>query len=194
MVSGCIYERDLYANAIARPASIYALTCGCTLILSGAVADVVGSRFMYLLGCVLQSAFTLGSGLAQSPFQLIFFRALAGIAIAFCLPTAVSLITTYFPHGKRRTWAFTAMGGGQPIGFSIGLVMGGLLADSPATWRAGFYIAASINTLVLIITFFGLPKVEREEPLSWHKLKEDIDWVGALLLSCSLGLLSYMLA
>ena len=149
---------------------------------------------MYLLGCVLQSAFTLACGLAQTPFQLIFFRGLAGIAIAFCLPSAVSLITTFFPHGKRRTWAFVAMGGAQPIGFALGLVVGGVLADSTATWRVGFYLASGINTVILIITFLGLPKVPRETPLSWSKLREDIDWTGAVLLSCSLGLLSYVLA
>ena len=179
---------------LCRPTQIYSLTCGCSLILSGAVADVVGARTMYLLGCTLQSAVTLACALAQTPFQLIFFRALAGVAIAFCLPTAVSLITTYFPHGKRRTWAFTAMGGGQPVGFAVGLVLGGVLADSPATWRAGFYIVCGINTIILVITFFGLPKIPREAPLSWNKLRTDVDWLGAVLLSSSLGLISYVLA
>ncbi len=86
------------------------------------------------------------------------------------------------------------MGGGQPVGFSIGLVLGGVLADSSATWRAAFYITSGINSIILIITFFGLPKIQREAPLSWSKLREDIDWIGAILLSCSLGLLSYVLA
>lgn len=176
------------------PASIYALTCGCSLILSGAVADLIGSRFMYILGAGLQSAFTLGCGLAQTTIQMIFLRALAGVAIAFCLPAAVSLITTYFPHGKRRNLAFAAMGGGQPLGFATGLVLGGLLSDSPATWRGGFYIGAGLNTIVLIVTFFGLPKIQREQPLSWQSLWDDIDWTGAMLLSASLGTISYVFA
>jgi MFS family permease len=176
------------------PASIYALTCGCTLILSGAIADVVGSRFMYILGTALQSAFTLACGLAQTSAQMILFRGLAGVAIAFCLPSAVSLITSYFPHGRRRNMAFATMGGGQPVGFAIGLVVGGLLADSSITWRGGFYVAAGINTLVLIVTFFGLPKLPEESGLLWRRLREDIDWTGALLLSAGLGMLSYVFA
>ena len=149
---------------------------------------------MYILGCFLQSAFTLACGLAQSPFQLIFFRGLAGIAIAFCLPSAVSLITTYFPHGKRRNMAFAAMGGGQPVGFSIGLTVGGVLVDSSAGWRAGFYVAAGINSLVLVMTIWGLPRIERDGSLSYKRLIKDVDWIGALLLSTSLGLLSYVFA
>ena len=149
---------------------------------------------MYILGCFLQSAFTLACGLAQDPFQMIFFRALAGIAIAFCLPSAVSLITTYFPHGKRRNMAFAAMGGGQPVGFTIGLTVGGVLSDSAAGWRAGFYVAAGINSLVLVMSIWGLPKIKREGPLEWKKLLKDVDWTGAILLSTSLGMLSYVLA
>ena len=149
---------------------------------------------MYILGCFLQSAFTLACGLSQDPFQLIFFRALAGIAIAFCLPSAVSLITTYFPHGKRRNMAFAAMGGGQPVGFSIGLTVGGVLVDSKAGWRAGFYVAAGINSVVLLMSIWGLPRIRREGRPSYQRLRKDVDWIGALLLSSSLGMLSYVFA
>jgi len=176
-----------------RPASIYALTCGCTLILCGAVADIIGSRIMYLMGCLLQSAFTLACGLSKSGFQLIFFRALAGIAISFCLPSAVSLITTYFPHGRRRNFAFAAMGGGQPIGFSIGLTLGGVLVDGPG-WRVCFYIGAAINTVVLFIAAWGLPRTKQQNSISWQRLKHEVDWTGAVILSTSLGMFSYVLA
>lgn len=189
-----VHDLEIPQSLLLWPASIYALTCGCSLILAGAIADVVGSRFMYILGCLLQSAFTLACGLARDPFQLILFRGLAGIAIAFCLPSAVSLITTYFPHGKRRNMAFAAMGGGQPVGFSIGLTVGGVLVDSSAGWRAGFYVAAGINTIALILSIWGLPRITREEPLSWDRLLKEIDWTGALLLSASLGMLSYVFA
>lgn len=182
------------------PASIYALTCGCTLILAGAVADVVGPRFMYILGTALQSAFTLACGLAQTSTQMIVFRGLAGVAIAFCLPSAVSLITGYFPHGRRRNMAFATMGGGQPVGFAVGLVVGGILTDSKATWRGGFYVAAGINTLVLGVTFVGLPKLEVQNGGASSggrvltRLWDEIDWTGAVLLSAGLGMLSYVFA
>ncbi len=148
---------------------------------------------MYLLGCLLQSAFTLACGLSKSGFELLFFRALAGVAIAFCLPSAVSLITSYFPHGQRRNFAFAMMGAGQPIGFSIGLVVGGILADGPG-WRVGFYIAAAINTVFLGLAIFGLPKPAEPTRLSLSRLRTEIDWPGALILSTALALLSYVFA
>ncbi|KAL6707788.1 hypothetical protein ACN47E_003688 [Coniothyrium glycines] len=186
-------ELHLAPSVLLWPISIYALTCGCTLLLLGSVADVVGARPMYLIGCVLQSAFTLACGLAQNGTQLIVFRAFAGVAISFCLPSAVSIITGTFPEGKSRNIAFASMGGGQPIGFSFGLVLGGVFADTIG-WRWGFYISAIINTIVFIVAVFGLPKVHEKEPQVLARLKTEIDWIGILMGSGSLALLSYCFA
>ncbi|OAG14916.1 MFS general substrate transporter [Alternaria alternata] len=126
--------------------------------------------------CLLQSAFTLACGLAQTGTQLIVFRAFAGIAISFCLPSAVSIITSTFPEGKSRNIAFASMGGGQPIGFSFGLVLGGIFADTIG-WRWGFHISAIANTIVFVLGLFGLPKVDNKLPHVWSRLKSDIDWI-----------------
>ena len=85
------------------------------------------------------------------------------------------------------------MGAGQPIGFSVGLVVGGLLADGPG-WRVGFYIAAAINTIFLGLALYGLPKPAEPTKLSLSRLRAEIDWPGALILSTALGLLSYVFA
>jgi len=176
-----------------RPASIYALTCGCSLLLLGSIADVVGSRPMYLIGCLLQSVFTLACGLSRNGTQLIIFRALAGVAISFCLPSAVSIITNTFPTGKRRNAAFASMGGGQPIGFSLGLTLGGVFADSIG-WRWGFYVAAMFNTIVFLLAIWGLPKNLDTGPVTWRRLVYDIDWVGAIIASTALAMMSYVFA
>lgn len=122
------------------------------------------------------------------------FRALAGVAISFCLPSAVSIITNTFPEGKRRNVAFAAMGGGQPIGFSLGLTLGGVFSDSIG-WRWGFYIAAIINTIIFGLAVYGLPKnIDSQGPITWKRLTSDIDWIGAIIASASLAMLSYAFA
>lgn len=148
---------------------------------------------MYLTGCVLQSGFTLACGLSQTGTQLIVFRAFAGVAISFCLPSAVSIITSTFPEGKGRNVAFASMGGGQPIGFSLGLVLGGVFADTIG-WRWAFHLCAIINTIVFVVAFFGLPKLAEKQAQVLHRLKTEIDWVGIALGSTSLALLSYCFA
>jgi MFS family permease len=129
---------------------------------------------MYLIGCLLQSAFTLACSLAQTGVQLIAFRALAGVSISFCLPTAVSIITSTFLEGKKRNIAFASIGGGQPIGFSLGLTLGGVLSDT-IRWRWGFHIGAVLNTVVFIVSFFRLSKIQDKQPNVWNRLKNNID-------------------
>lgn len=82
------------------------------------------------------------------------------------------------------------MGGGEPIGFSIGLVLGGIFSDTIG-WQWAFYISALINTVVFVVAFFGLPKVEAGQSRVWSRLRSDIDWVGITLGSASVALLSY---
>ena len=78
------------------------LTAGCLLIAAGSVADVVGSRLVFMVGCSLQGIFVMACGLARTGLQLILFRAMQGITVAMCLPTAVSIITNAFQQGRRR--------------------------------------------------------------------------------------------
>ncbi|KAL8857502.1 MAG: hypothetical protein Q9178_005997 [Gyalolechia marmorata] len=135
---------DLMFMAVAA----FSLASGCTLLLSGAVADATSSILMFLLGCFLQCLFTSACGFAQTGMQLVAFRALSGVAASFCLPAAVSIIYDTFPAGPWRNAAFASMGGSQPIGFSVGLVGGGFLAKD-AGWPWGFHVVALTNTCVV---------------------------------------------
>ncbi|KAK2802524.1 hypothetical protein FQN50_007330 [Emmonsiellopsis sp. PD_5] len=176
------------------PASVYGLTCGCTLLLFGTVADVIGSRIVYLVGCFLLSVFTLACGLAKTGIQLIMFRAISGIAMSLCLPSAVSIITASFSTGKRRNVAFACLGAAQPVGFSVGVALGGVFVDTIG-WRYGYYIFAAINVLVLLVAIWGIPRDARKTgPMSWKRLGSEIDWVGVFLISASLGMFSYSFA
>ena len=187
-------DLQLAPNLLLWPASIFALTAGCTLLASGAIADVIGNRPVFLTGCLLLSALTLGCSLAQTGLQLIVFRALQGVAMSCCMPTAVSLVTNNFPSGRRRNMAFAFLGGGQPIGFALGLVLGGVLIDSIG-WRYGYYISSSINALIFVGAFFSIPSPRNvEQNHRGKRLINDIDWVGVIIASACIAILSYVLA
>ena len=176
------------------PASVYALAAGCLLLIFGAVADVLGSKLVWLTGSSFYAIFTIAVGLSRTGTQLIVFRALVGIAIAMCLPTAVSLITNTFPKGNARNIAFATNGMGQPLGYSVGLLLGGVFTDTIG-WRWSFYVMAIINSVITICAAFTLPSTYRPSERSWQRrLIEDIDWAGALILSAALGTLLYVCA
>jgi MFS family permease len=187
------HDLDLEPSLILWPASVYALTAGCTLLIFGAVADVIGAKKVWLAGSCLFAVFTLACGLAQTGTQFIAFRAVLGIAIAMCLPSSVSLITSAFERGTWRNVGFACMGMGQPLGYSLGLILGGVFTDTIG-WRYGYYISAIINALLVIGGFVGLPSAITRGGLKWQRLLHDIDWIGASCMSVSLALLSFTLA
>lgn len=176
------------------PASVYALAAGCLLLVFGAVADVVGAKLVWVTGSFLYVAFTVAVGLSQTGVQLILFRTFLGIAISMCLPTAMSLITNTFPKGNWRNLAFASNGMGQPLGFSVGLILGGVFTDTIG-WRWAFFMSAMINFGISMCSIWVLPSVYRPSDKTWRRqLIEDIDWVGAVVLSTALGILLYVLA
>ena len=80
------------------------------------------------------------------------------------------------------------------MGFPVGLVIGGILTDSIG-WRPAFYLFAGNQCSSVLRGRFCLPKSADSIGGSiLQRLKRDIDWVGVLLISTSLGLLSYVLA
>lgn len=177
------------------PAAIYGLTCGCTLLIAGAIADVVGRRFIFILGSIILSAFTLGCGLCQTYMQLIVFRGFQGVAIAFCLPSGVGIISNVFPPGQRRNIAFAALGGGQPVGYAVGLVLGGFFVESIG-WRYGYYLGTICNGVITAVAVWSLNAGEStlRGKQVWRRMKEEIDWVGAGIASTSLAMLFYVFA
>ena len=179
------------------PASIYGLTGGCTFILVGSIADIMGSRPVFLFGCLFLSLTILACGLARTGTELIAFRGLQGVATSCCLPTALSILTSTFPRGRRRTRGMVLQGVSQTIGYSLGLFLGGLFADTIG-WRWGWYIAAAMSIAVFVASLWAVPLQKRHgeesrEPV-WRQVATNIDWVGAVLASLCLGLISYILA
>ncbi|TEA11310.1 Drug resistance protein [Colletotrichum sidae] len=189
--------RDLAipSSLLLWPASIYGLTGGCSLLIVGSVADVVGSRIIFLAGCLLLVGSVIGSGLSNTPTQLIAFRGVQGIAASMLLPTAMSLLTLYFPVGKRRNLGFALVGAGQPTGYSVGLFLGGFFVDSIG-WRYGWYMSACVAFVVFLSALFGMSKHPRDgvRPFTWDKILLRIDWAGAVVASACLGMFSYVLA
>ena len=176
------------------PASVSALVSGCTLLLCGSISDVVGSRSMYLLGCLLLALFTLACGFSQNGTQLIVFRAITGLSLAMCLPTAVSITTASFPPGRVRNLAFAVLGAAQPIGFAIGLVLGGILVDGIG-WRYAYWIAPIIPAIAIAMALVSLRSdAMRGGKAILQALAIEVDWVGALMAGAAMGLLSYVFA
>jgi MFS family permease len=186
-------ERALYL----WPQSVYGLTSGATLLIAGSVADIVGARSVEMVGIFLLGAMTLACGFSQTGVQLVVFRAIQGVALAMHLPASVSIITAAVPTGKARNLGFACLGMSQPLGFSVGLVLSGIMIEEVG-WRSGFYLSGGATLVAAIAAYWALPKVNTAVTAGsrsiWERLRNDVDWIGGLIASGGLAILAYVLA
>jgi MFS family permease len=194
IASSISLQRSLYL----WPTSVYSLTSGAALLIAGSVTDIVGARRVEVCGIFLLGLFILVCGFAQTGIQLVVFRALQGIALAMHIPASVSIIATAVPAGRARNIGFSCLGLSQPLGFSFGMVMSGIMIEKIG-WRFGFYLSGAIILSAAAASWLTLPKIKAEaEGFTignlLKKLWKEVDWVGGTIASSGLALLSYVLA
>lgn len=177
------------------PSSAYSLTAGSCFLLSGSVADVVGTKRVNLIGSFLGAIFALACGLSRTGGQIIAFRALQGVTNAIITPSSISIVSNNLEEGRPRNIGFGCLGFGQPLGFSFGLVLAGVFTDTVG-WRPAFYLPAAASFTLFLLGIWALPDDTRLEAGQsiWKRLASEVDWFGVLLASTGLATLSYVLA
>jgi MFS family permease len=128
----------------------YAIAFSGLLILGGRAADLLGRRRMFVTGLIIFSLASLAGGLAADPVLLIASRVVQGAGAALVAPAALSLITTSFPAGPRRTRAIGLYGSMASVGFVAGQVLGGVLVEW-TSWRAVFLVNVPIGLAAALL-------------------------------------------
>ena len=128
----------------------YAIAFGGLLILGGRAADLLGRRRMFIAGLVVFSLASLAGGLARDPVLLVVSRVVQGAGAAVVAPAALSLITTSFPAGPRRTRAIGLYGSISAVGFVSGQVLGGVLVEW-TSWRSIFLVNVPVGLAAAIL-------------------------------------------
>lgn len=177
------------------PASVSSLATASTLLLAGSVADVLGPRRVDLVGSFASGALMIAAGASRQGSELIALRALQGVGLSLHLASSVSIITKALPQGRGRNLAFSCLGLSQPLGLSVGLVLGGVFVDTIG-WRAGWYLSGGLTLLLASIAIWALPRSNDLRSMNnvWHDMQTKVDWVGAMLSSAFMTVLCYLLA
>ncbi len=139
--------------------SAYVLGYGGFMLLGGRAADLFGRRQMFVFWLVVFLLFSGLGGFATEGWMLIVARFVTGVAAAFMTPAGLSIITTSFEEGPKRNKALLVYSGTAAGGFSIGLVVGGLLAA--VNWRWVFFAPVILSFLILITALALIPKSAR---------------------------------
>ena len=164
----------------------YVLGYGGLLLLGGRAADLLGRRRVFLAALTLFAVASLFGGLVSSVGLLIAARFIKGIAAAFTAPAGLSLLTTNFHEGPMRTRAISVYSAFGASGFSLGLVLSGLLTE--VSWRLTLLVPAPVALLTLIAAIRFIPRAPASrEPRGSRRF----DIPGAVTVTGAMLLLVY---
>ncbi|GHB39403.1 MFS transporter [Streptomyces viridiviolaceus] len=162
--------------------SAYVLGYGGFMLVGGRAADLFGRRRMFVLWLSVFLVFSGLGGFATEEWMLIVARFVTGIAAAFMTPAGLSVITTNFEEGPQRNKALLFYSGTAAGGFSIGLVVGGLLTS--VGWRWVFFAPVVLSALILVAALVFVPRQSRPD-----RSGQSVDLAGGLTITAAVVLL-----
>lgn len=159
----------------------YALLLAALLLLGGSLGDRYGRRRVYVAGIAIFAVASAWCGLSPTVHQLIVARAVQGVGAALLVPGSLAIISASFNDEARGraigTWsAFTSITAG------IGPVLGGWLVEH-LSWRWAFFINLPLAAAVIGLSILRVPESRGADKAT------RLDWPGALLATCALGLI-----
>jgi EmrB/QacA subfamily drug resistance transporter len=176
-------DLDLSRTALTWAVSVYGLVFGGLLLLGGRLADVFGARNVMLTGVVIFTLASLASGLAQYETLLIGGRVGQGAGAALVSPAALAAITTGF-HGQERNKALSVWAALGGVGFTAGVLIGGILTAGPG-WRWVFFINVPVG-VVLLAAIRAVVSPRRRPDRAAR-----VDVLGAVTVTAATGSLIY---
>lgn len=178
-------QRSLDADAaqVQWLTSSYSLAFGLALVGAGRLGDLLGRRFLYMLGLVLFAVAGFAAALADDATTVIVARLVQGFGAGIVNPQVLGLFQDTF-RGIMRS---RALSGYTTAGSAAGLVgpLGGgilltVLPDSTG-WRLVFLLAVPLAVVLIVAAVFVLPRPVAV-PGGLRIALRQVDVVGVVLL------------
>ena len=146
------------------------------LIPFGMLSDRFGRQKLLVGGLVIFTLAPLLYPLANNPEQLIWFRAIHGLAAAAFLPTAIALVIDLTPEAKRGEaigWYTASL----QLGLMAGPITGGFLAGEFG-FNAAFYGCSAVSLIGLVLAFSRLRAIAHRPVATPVKASSSWRWLG----------------
>lgn len=140
--------------------SAYTLTFGGFLLLGARAGDILGRRRMFIVGMAIFTLASVAIGASHSSEWMLSWRAIQGLGSAILAPSTLALLQTNFDEGEERVRAVSLYSAAAGVSATLGLIVGGLLADW-LSWRVGFLINLPIGIAMILAARTHIPETEK---------------------------------
>ncbi|SHG80496.1 MFS transporter [Streptoalloteichus hindustanus] len=171
-------------SGLAWVVNAYLVPFGGLLLLSGRLGDLLGRGRVFAVGLVVFTVASLLCGLAQSPAVLLGARFLQGVGGAVASSVTLAMVVTLFAEPGQRAKAVGVYSFVQSAGGTIGLLSGGVLAQTVG-WHWIFFVNVPIG---VVATAMALRVLDAGRGAG---LDRNTDFLGAALVTAALTLAVY---
>ncbi|MFJ3705778.1 MULTISPECIES: MFS transporter [Streptomyces] len=133
----------------------FALGFAAMLMSAPAISARWGLRNVYLAAMPVFAAASVIGGLSDSLALLIASRVVKGACAALTAPAGLALITATFPDGPRQRRALSVYSLFGAAGFTVGLLLAGVLVVD--SWRWTFLFPAPVALVLLVCGLRVIP-------------------------------------
>ena len=162
----------------------YVLGYGGFLLLGGRLADLFDRRRLLLGALGVFVVASVVGGLSQSSEVLIAARFAKGLTAAVTAPAALAILLALYDDEGERYKALGAYLTVSSVGFTSGLVLGGVMAAG--SWRLVLLIPAGLALVLLVVGAALIPRKAKDS-----KPRERVDLLGAVAVTAGLLALVY---
>jgi len=175
--------RDLRftAGGLAWVINAYLVAFGGLLLLFGRLADLVGSKRVFMAGLAIFTAASLACGLSPNQSILIAARFVQGVGGAASSAVILAMIVSMFPEQEEQAKAFGVFSFVASAGAAVGLVAGGVITQV-ASWHWIFFVNVPLGVATAVLAQRMLPSSRG------LGLRHGADVLGAILVTAALML------
>ena len=165
---------DIYTWAF----TAYLLTATISGPIYGKLSDLFGRRPILLFAVTVFLIGSLLSGLSQTMWQFVAFRAVQGLGAGALFPVALAVIGDMFDASERGKYQGLV---GAIFGLSsvIGPAIGGVITDTVG-WHWVFFVNLPLGAIVFVVIWRALPTFRPAGA------RPRIDYLGASVLAAAL--------
>lgn len=139
----------------------YTLAFGGLLLLGARLGDILGRRRMFSWGLAFFMVASLMVGLSTSAELMVLARVLQGVGAAVLAPSTLALLSTSFPVQPARGRALAIYGSITGIGTTLGMVLGGWVAEA-FDWRWAFIANVPLGIALIMAARFFIQETPRQ--------------------------------